>query len=511
MKRFISLTLIIAIVLSLCACSYTGSNTKITVGVLTPVSTLDPVKAATDSERLVAYNCFEGLLRLDSNGSINLGGAVGYSVSGDNLTYTFKLNESAKWYIPDATRKSLKSVDYSDTVTADDYIYGIERYRSTANHKLDCIKSLKATDKFTLVITLDKPDIDFLYKLSTLPAFPCNKQIAKALGNKLFSSADYTPCNGTYYVNAYSKSETLLERNPDYAGSVQIANRYVSLYTTGSVDSLKSRFESKTYDMLFAPSTELLDGLTPSSQVVSDVWGLVFNTKTYVGENDILRAVLFSSVYRPHIESPYLALSSINNVIPDSFLVREAQYSKFNPEKLTHTYDPDTGKALLNSLTEEIGHTTYTVDFFVPLEMKENAETLITVWNEAYGDTFSFTLTTFELSETEKISTEGKYDIAILPLSPETNTAYGVLESLTAAPCFVSDSSFIKGYDVLPDEASIAEDLKATEKHLIENNIFMPLFTSSTNIYTVDELTGVYAVDGGNIIYLHAGTKPEEK
>ena len=70
MKKFTSILLIITIILSLCACSSIGSNTKITIGVLEPVSTLDPAKASTLSERIVADNCFEGLLRLNSDGPV---------------------------------------------------------------------------------------------------------------------------------------------------------------------------------------------------------------------------------------------------------------------------------------------------------------------------------------------------------------------------------------------------------------------------------------------------------
>ena len=511
MKRFISLFLIIAIVLSLCACSYTGSNTKITIGVLSPVATLDSIKASTDSERIVSANCFEGLLRLDADGNINLGGAVGYSVSGDNLTYTFKLNEGAKWYIPDDTRKLLKKVDYTEEVTAEDYIYGISRYNKISKMPLSSISEMKATDKHTVVIKLSEPDIDFLYKLSTLPIYPCSEKIAKALDDKLFSTAGYTPCNGTYYVYEHNRSETLLERNPSYSGSVQISNRYISLYTTGSVETLKSRFNEKTYDMFLAPSTELFDGVTPSAQSISAVWGLAFNTKTYLGENATLRAVLLSAVYRDHIERPYFAVSNTDHIIPESFLVRETKYKDFNPEKASHTYDPEAGKALLDSLTESIGHTTYTIDFYVPVQLQESAEIMIQVWKDTYGDTFTFTLNTFQLSETEKIFSEGKYDIAILPLAPDINTAYGMLKSLCKAPCFVSEAEILKDYDAIPDEATLAEDFKAVEKYIIDNSIFLPLFTTANNIYSVPELTGVYSVDGGSILYLHAGTKPEEK
>lgn len=511
MKRFISLILTITLVLSLCACTYTGSNTKITIGVLSPVTTLDPVKATSDSEKIVSANCFEGLLRLDSDGNINLGGAVGYSVSSDNLTYIFKLNTSAKWYVPDDTAKALKNTEYSVEVTATDYVYGFKRYMSANKAHLSNVKNVSATDTYTLAVNLEKPDIDFLYKLAVLPLYPCNEKIADALGGKLFSSAGYTPCNGTYYVNESAKSETLLERNTNYSGNVHIANRFISLYTTGSAETVQKRFGNKTYDLYISPSISYTDVVVPTQRYISTVWGLAFNTSTFVGENPALRSILLSSVYRGHIEKPYFALSDTYNIIPDTFLVKESKYKSFGPENLSYVYDPEAGKAMLSVLTDEIGHTTYTVDFFVPAPMQDSAEIMIQLWEKTYGNAFSFTLTTFELSETETVATEGSYDIAILPLSPEFNTAYGMLESLCGAPCFAEKSDFLKSYDTLPDEKTIAEDFKNAEKYIVEQGIFIPLFTSSNDIYSVSELSGAYAVDGGEILYLHAGTKPEEK
>lgn len=511
MKKFISILLIITVILSLCACSYTGSNTKITIGVLESVHTLDPVKASSSSEKIVSANCFEGLLRLDEKGNIHLGGAVRYSVSSDSLTYTFKLNESAKYHISSDTKKVLKKVDYTDSVIAKDYIFGIKRYRNENKSGLNNIDTIKATDDFTLVIKLKAPDMDFLYKLATLPIYPCNETIAKTLGSKLFSSASYTPCNGTYYINEYSNSETLLERNSDYSGSVQVSNRFISLYTTGSIETLRKRFEEKTYDLYIAPSTHRLEGSAPTQRNISTVWGLAFNMKSHIGKNDDLRSILLSAVDYQKIDTPLFGVEKAQRIVYGDALIREAKYTDFSPAKLSYTYSIDTGKERLKALTDEIGHTTYTVDFAVPVEMKSSAEAIIEAWNKSYGDAFLITLTTFELTDAHKVASEGKYDIAILPIMSEVNTVSGILTSLGGAPCYADKSKFLKSYNTLPDDKTIAEDFKNAEKYIVESGIFVPLFTASNDTYSVPELTGVYSVDGGEILYLHAGTKPEEK
>ena len=87
MKRIISLILIVTTLFMLCSCTNTESNTQLTMGIFDSIDNLDPLSANGDGERIIAANCFEGLLRFDSKGKIDLGGATAYSVSKDNLVY----------------------------------------------------------------------------------------------------------------------------------------------------------------------------------------------------------------------------------------------------------------------------------------------------------------------------------------------------------------------------------------------------------------------------------------
>jgi ABC-type oligopeptide transport system substrate-binding subunit len=62
----------------------------------------------TDAEKIISTNCFEGLLRFDEHGKINLAGATAYKIEKDGLSYIFKLNPKAEWYIPAGEAISLK-------------------------------------------------------------------------------------------------------------------------------------------------------------------------------------------------------------------------------------------------------------------------------------------------------------------------------------------------------------------------------------------------------------------
>jgi hypothetical protein len=99
--------------------------------------------------------------------------------------------------------------------------------------------------------------------------------------------------------------------------------------------------------------------------------------------------------------------------------------------------------------------------------------------------------------------------LAILPLFPERSTVSSILESICLAPCYATKEDFLKAYDSLPEDDEIAEDLKTAEKYIVENGIFVPLFTESNDIYSVPELSGIYSANGGSTTYLNEGTKTE--
>lgn len=521
MKKTISIILILSLLLCMSACTFTGSNTKITLGVTQGVSSSDPVKASSESERMVAFNCFEGLLRLDADGTIDLGGAIGYSVSKDGLSYTFNLNEEAVWYLSADVKKVLKKVSYSETITSEDYVFGFKRFINEYD-SLDCIKGaseytiekdssigLKATDPYTLSISLEKADPDFLYKLATLPLFPCSEVIYDALGDNFCSSAEYTVCNGPYFLKKSSQSETTLERNPDYSGGIQVTNRYISLYTTGSDETARNRFDNGTYDIYFASATTRLPEKTPTFSGIDTVWGFAFNMESDIGKSDALRKILLSSIYYGNISVPDFCKARTNRIIPENYLINDTKYSEYSPADVIYQYDLDAAKETLATLTADIGYTTYTVDFAMPENMKDSALQIISVWEDSFGDTFKFNLITFSVNEAELFAREGNYDLAFLPLSPKRHTALGMLESLMDAPCRYENLSLV-AYDTLPSSEEIAYNCAELEETIISKGIFVPYCIAGSSIYSTEGTQGIFSVNGGEILYFHNGVKAEK-
>ncbi|MCH7745130.1 MAG: ABC transporter substrate-binding protein [Chloroflexi bacterium] len=94
--------------------------------------------------------------------------AESWSISDDNLTYTFKLRKGVKF-----NSEMVDGIDTSKDVTAQDWVdlaelsFGIETSRFNSRYpEIDGPESWKAIDDYTLEISLNRPVAAFLYKLA---------------------------------------------------------------------------------------------------------------------------------------------------------------------------------------------------------------------------------------------------------------------------------------------------------------------------------------------------------
>ncbi len=276
--------------MSLCSCALSSHNDTLVMGVRDTADTLNPYLADSVTEKIIYTNCFEGLMLMDSEGNPDLAGATTYSVSGDGLTYTFRLNPDARWHITKAhTEKAEKSglKKIPTQIDAEDYVFGIGLFLLENPEELSCIKGasefrkslsykdlgVKATDTLTLTITLNKKKDDFLFSLATLPLFPCNEEFYNAFGKGYGKNPESTLMNGPYTVTELTETDNvILRRNPDYKGKTQVINKNITLHFTGTEDKLQERLLNGDYHLYFAENKE--NPAEPVLKLREDVTGI---------------------------------------------------------------------------------------------------------------------------------------------------------------------------------------------------------------------------------------------
>ena len=149
----------VALAAILAACTAYAAETGLTVGLQLEPPHLDPTSAAAGAIDQVLYsNVFEGLTRFGPDGSVNAGLAESWDISGDGLTYTFKLRSGVMFH--DGT-----------AMDAEDVVFSLDRARAedSANAQKALfagIEIVEAVDPATVKVTLATANGSFLFNLA---------------------------------------------------------------------------------------------------------------------------------------------------------------------------------------------------------------------------------------------------------------------------------------------------------------------------------------------------------
>lgn len=528
MKKIISVFLVLSIIFTLCGCSLSGNNITLSAGILDEIKTLDPIKATGDGEKIISANCFEGLLRTDENNRIYLANATSYSIDKTGCIYTFNLNETAQYHVPVTVKATIESVglkDFDKKITAQDYIYGIERFIVSGSDELDYIKGAKeletsdsdakigveAVDDYTLKITLEKNDPDFLYKLATLPIYPCDKDFYESTGSVYGTTTGTILTNGPYYVEEVNQSETILQRCSDYKGLVEVLNKKVILYTTGNTTLLKERFEDGSYDIYLTDSFDEVskDSLSVTSE--TSVWGLAFNCKSKFGASKTLRDILLKTAKFESVDTPDFAAKKAERIIPDNASIYESRNADFATEKLTYANDAGKAQKLLNAHLKNQKVKSFDLTFAVPKELSTAATEMVNNWDIYLSEKVNIEIVPYETDKLTEFTETNSYDMAIMPVTSKRQTALSLIEAFSQAPCYYDNEKLYSSlYQVKIYDADIFAVYQNAEETIVNSGVFFPLFYTGKVLHMGDGVTGIYTVDNGNLIYFHSGVKAEK-
>ncbi len=236
MKRLIVLIMALLIILTGCTGKKTGGDNIAQVQEYTTVysgeiSTLNYLVTATTIEFAIAANLVDTLIDYDRYGVAQPGLATEWSLSEDNLVWTFKLREGVQWITHDG--KEYAEVTAQDFVDAMKYILNPNNESATANIAYDVIKNaesyyngeitdfeqvgVKAIDKYTLEYTLERPTPYFLSMLTYVCFFPVNGQFLEEVGDKFGTDNINFLYNGAYIMEAFEpQNRRVLVANDKY-------------------------------------------------------------------------------------------------------------------------------------------------------------------------------------------------------------------------------------------------------------------------------------------------------
>lgn len=539
MKKTISLLLVlILILLSFAACQEEETETQLYYPVTEDFSSIDPQIASGSSSKLIAYNCFEGLVRVNENGEIVAAGADSWSVSEDSLTYIFNLRKDAQWYLTNTSKEEMSDVDpeksdlpasFDPRVTAKDYAFGLKRaldpatgsadgkYLSAIKNGSAVLNGSKSTaelgieiiDDYTLKIILEHADPNFLYYLTRLAAMPCNETFFNACKGRYGLSMEYMLCNGAYIVYRWTQ-ETLirLEKNPLYTGNEPAKNDRVWVYYLSDASTVSEKIEKGTYDAgyITADGISLFNDKYKIDSHSDVLWGYWFNAGSEHFLTTELRQAFAACTDKSVLSAPDYIEGAADRLLTNTL----SPYYEYSPKLIS--YDESAAAEYYKKAAEKNENisASMTVTVLTTENFADSVKKQIQIWQRVFGLDVKINIQTRE--DAAKLFKAGDYQIAFLPVSvTATNTA-------EYFRTFKSDSTYnVTGYQNTAYDNllnSLSDSMTQDEKNnvfakceqtLIYDAVVIPAFTEASYFIQGKDVSGIYSFSSSEV-YFRNGT-----
>lgn len=530
MKRI--LCVISALVLcltSFCACGKKDtSGRNFAAAVSSLPGTFDPQIASADVEKTVALNCFDTLFRPDENGKMQCLAAESYSVSADELVYTIKIRNGLRYFVPAKTKKFIeeKGGSVPQSVTADDFAFGIIRgilpeTEAGDFELLSNIKNAKAVHNGeaemsslgissdgggTLVITLEKPDKNFLFALSQPISAPCNEQFFNLTAGRYGLEQKYTVFSGAFYVSGVSAEKSVtITKNSEYSGVKSAVPNAVTFYLNSDFSQVASKINKGNYDCAFVDSASRKSaGSNINEKSITNItYSLIFNFAQERFSSYNLRRGLVSA-----IDFSLLSENRTDGIVaPDYYLAGERISN--NGVSLVKS-DISGARQNLTDALSELQVSTLNVNIICTENTEQTAKEIINAWQKNVGVELNGTVSVLEQKAFDSSIAKKEFDIAIYPVFSSSSDVKSLLEPFTSASLGNYTGYSSEEYDrIFADltESPTQENLAYTQSFLIENAVVIPIYFEPQYFVCSKDVSGIYFVYDASNIYFCEGRK----
>lgn len=558
MKRILSILLSI----SLIVCAFAGCSSKEkTYNFIYPfsanVNSYDPQVAATGDEYLIIENCFEGLVRVNDDGTILPAVADKWDISADGLTYTFYIHKGLKWDInTDKYQSGDKKGEFKDSrlkmlgyefnpdITANDFVFALQRAVSPITNcplfsSIACIKGateinsgkakmsalgVKALDEFTLEIKLKSKDDAFMQTLASAVAIPCNKEFFEATKGRYGLEAKYTIFNGQFYVSQILENSYLLKASKQYNGVNPTKASQLTLKILDGTETKGdtiSKLESGYYDAGFISGSDS-DSINKKSGVSytpyqDTTWAFVLNTNDEALQSKTLRKAFcegFSKMEK--YDKDYLQTAT--NLIPSSCTINSNLATSAIGNTVTKENQTNSVKDWKKALTI-LGTTNIEIKILTPESMQNYVKEMLQGVQSGIGSnlknekgqivSLSLKVETMEESDIRVAVAKNEYDIAFLPFKAQNNSAITFIDQVAEGSIGGFDrdkvSSYVKKAQNKESLTEISKELKLAEKEIINSYSICPTIYESSYYALANGIKGVQFHPGtGRVSFVNA-------
>lgn len=353
-----------------------AADQTINLSVTNELATANPLFMQDIQTTTGGNQFYEGLFRLDEKNVAQPALAVDYQVSQDGLTYTFQLQEDAKWSNGDPVTAHdfvygwQKAVDPD---TAAPYAYMFEPVVNAAEINRGEMEStelgIEATSDTELVVQLNVP-VSYLPEMLTNPYFfPLNEAFVEEKGDAYGTSAETTLSNGAFeLINWESGAQSWsYVKNEDYWDAENVTLETINMQVTKETGTALNLYESGQLDNVLLSGEYALqmqgreDYLTEN---IANTSFLQFNMENESLANLNLRKAINAVINRDDLVNVILGNGSrpTTAFVPDNFAVDPETGEDFTAGQPDYEgFDLDAAQEYLDAAKQELG--TDTIEF----------------------------------------------------------------------------------------------------------------------------------------------------
>ena len=355
MKKLLNFSLALLMALTLTACGSGGNGgdgdaqkggTYIIAQTGEP-ATLNPDTVSDDFLYAPAQNIFNRVVKLNNNYEVLPDLATSWDVSEDALTYTFHLNENAKWH--DGQPVTAEDAKYTfDTIVKESY----------ANASVFAsVDEIVAEDDHTLVFKMKDPDASFLANLAWYGTFVLPKHV---LDGQDWMNSDFNQNpvgSGPFKFSEWNKGTDLkLVRNDEYWGDVPYLDGLIYMVQPDGSTAYQAwlndevdEIESANIPVSEIESLQATDKYTWVTQVWPSPYYVTFNMKEGPFANSDVRMAVAKGINREEVST-----KAFNGYKPaNDYYIPGIYTDALNEDAKQPDYDPDGAVELL----EKAGYT----------------------------------------------------------------------------------------------------------------------------------------------------------
>ncbi len=547
MGRKIVAFLLLLVMLSL---SFTGcfgktkANEPFSMPITDEPQSLDPQIADSNAERLVASNCYEGLVRVAADGSIQNGVATGYTVSENGLIYTFTLRQDAQWALFSG-QKSVLGEKYGEndfkekfdkTVYAEDFVFALRRavdpqtgssdaflFAAVTNAKnimegRAAVASLgvRAIDAFTVEITLEHADENLLYALTSPAAMPCDEEFFALTNGRYGLEAGYTLCNGPLHISRWTEKTSLkMVKNDDYHGEQDVKPASLTLYYNDDGSKIPEKMAAGTYDAAFLTKAQYenlsdTSGLNVQS-MENTVYSFLFHPKSSVLANENLRKALCFAADLDKITILGEPVTRAAGLVPPYCRIGAGAYRTESGAAML-PYDAEQAKSCFFEALLELGASSAELEVLCEEAYADFVRTVVQGWQKTLGVKFVAAVKTLSGDALQAAVTDGNYDIVFYPLTADSVMTSVFLESFGAGGKFGIDSAeYTQKLSAVRSNSGNFTALRAActdaENYLLQHAVLLPVLWEGNYFVTSKDTKDIYFYSSKDYVYFINATK----